>query len=64
MEKEKPKCPACGKEITRLLYTEFGAKKWDGEKWVEDEHGGDAEWYCPLCDYKLDYEELERLGVF
>jgi len=59
-----PECPACKKEINRLLYVEYGAKKWDGKEWVEDDAAGDAEFACPLCDCELDYEELEALGVF
>jgi len=62
--KNKSKCPACGKEIDTLPYVEHGSMVWDGNEWTSDPDRGDIEYYCPECDYKLEYEELERLGVF
>ena len=58
-----PKCPACGKDL-RIGYTERGTMVWDGKRWSETDRGTDAEYYCLECDYKLDYEGLEKLGVF
>lgn len=61
--KEMPKCPACGAEIDKLYYTEYGTKRWVNGKWSEDDCAGDAEYLCPECNCELDYGELEALGV-
>jgi predicted RNA-binding Zn-ribbon protein involved in translation (DUF1610 family) len=60
-----PNCPKCGKTLDVILYTEYGAKRWDSKKkvWVEDDFRGDAEFYCPECDYRFTHEELEEIGI-
>lgn len=58
-----PKCPYCEKEITTLLYVEYGRKIWDGERWIEDEEYGDFELRCPECEASVDYEDFAQLEL-
>ena len=57
------KCPSCEKELKRIGYTEHGTVELRGNEWLNTDQGSDAEYYCLECDYKFDYEELEKMGV-
>ncbi len=59
----KRECPYCEREIEAVLYTEWGQKVWNGEKWEDDKPYGSAEYRCPQCDGSLDYEVLVAMGV-
>ena len=59
----KRECPYCEREIEAVLYTEWGQKVWNGEKWEDDKPYGSAEYRCPQCNGSLDYEELMAMGV-
>ncbi len=60
---QKPECPCCEKEITTLLYVEYGRKIRDGKQWQEDEGYGDIKFHCPECDTSIDYDDLAKLEL-
>lgn len=56
-------CPYCDEELETILYSDFGQKVWDGEKWKEDEGCGEIEYRCPHCDALIEYTHLKEMGV-
>lgn len=58
-------CPHCGKIIEELKYTEHGHMRISDHS----EGGGDMDfpdraYHCPECDEEIEYEDLEKAGVF
>ena len=58
-------CKACDTKIDTLYYVRHGTMKLNGEKeWIDDSDPDDVAYRCPNCNAEVDYDELERTGVF
>ena len=64
MERNAPKCPYCGEEITRIIYSRSGAKIFKDGRWEEDTTTGDFDYRCQNCLESLDVDFLIEIGIF
>jgi hypothetical protein len=60
---DPPTCPKCRQPLTTIRYTEYGGKTWSAKGWQESDTT-DADWRAGCCDIELNYDDLQKLGVF
>lgn len=63
MAEEKHVCPYCDEELECVLFTDWGAKIWNGKEWEKDDGYGELVFRCPHCGVSIEYPHLEELGV-
>ena len=53
----------CDKELECVLFTDWGAKIWNGKEWKKDDDYGELVFRCPHCGVSIEYPVLVKMGV-